>query len=290
MEQSEAIDALQALGHAHRLRVFRILVREGNAGLAAGGIADALGIVPSSLSFHLDRLERAGLISSERRGRQVIYRINETGMRGLLSYLTEDCCHGNPALCGGPFGGNAADTTSANASACNVLFLCTGNSARSIIAECILNRLGAGQFNAFSAGSLPGGEVHPAALRLLREKGHDVSALRSKSWDEFAGASAPRMDLVFTVCDSAASETCPVWPGHPMMVHWGVPDPAAVTGTASEVAAAFEKTYRAMHARVLALTALPMASLDQQSLRKRLLDIGAGSDRETETSSSKAPA
>ena len=290
MEQSSAIDALQALGHACRLRVFRILVRQGNAGLAAGGIADGLGIAPSSLSFHLDRLERAGLISSERRGRQVIYRINETGMRSLLSYLTEDCCHGKPALCGDLFGRNGADTMSSKASAYNVLFLCTGNSARSIIAECILNRLGAGRFRAYSAGSFPRGEVHPAVLQLLREKGHDVGALRSKSWDDFTGPSAPRMDLVFTVCDNAASETCPVWPGHPMTVHWGMPDPAAVTGTASEVAAAFEDTYRAMHARILALTALPMASLDQRSLRKRLLDIGAGGYRHTETTSSKAPA
>lgn len=165
---------------------------------------------------------------------------------------------------------------SANARTCNVLFLCTGNSARSIIAECILNRLGAGRLRAYSAGSFPRGEVHPAALRLLRERGHDVSALRSKSWDEFAGPSAPRMDLVFTVCDSAASETCPVWPGHPMTVHWGVPDPAAVTGTESEVAAAFEETYRTMHARVSGLVDLPVETLDPRSLRKRLMEIGAG--------------
>lgn len=165
---------------------------------------------------------------------------------------------------------------SANARTCNVLFLCTGNSARSIIAECILNWLGAGRLRAYSAGSFPRGEVHPAALRLLRERGHDVSALRSKSWDEFAGPSAPRMDLVFTVCDSAASETCPVWPGHPMMVHWGAPDPAAVTGTESEVAAAFEETYRTMHARVSGLVDLPVETLDPRSLRKRLMEIGAG--------------
>ena len=278
MEHSKATDAFQALGHAHRLQIFRLLVREGDAGLAAGAIAASLDVPPSSLSFHLDRLERAGLISARRRGRQIIYTLNQQGTRNLLAYLTEDCCHGKPALCGDLLGHGESDT--AITAPCNVLFLCTGNSARSIIAECILNREGAGEFRAYSAGSLAKGAVHPAALKLLRAKGHDVSTLRSKGWEEFADGSGPEMELIITVCDNAASETCPVWPGHPMTVHWGVPDPAVVHGSEHAIEAAFERTYRAMQTRISELIALPVRSLDQQSLRQRLRDIGTGRTRE----------
>ena len=156
----------------------------------------------------------------------------------------------------------------------NVLFLCTGNSARSILAEAILNREGAGKFNGFSAGSDPKGQVHPAALALLKKMNHPVEGLRSKSWDEFAVPGAPVMDFVFTVCDNAANEVCPIWPGQPMSAHWGLPDPAAVTGSETEQSLAFADTYRMLRNRISIFTSLPLASLDKLSLQQHLHHIG----------------
>jgi arsenate reductase len=156
----------------------------------------------------------------------------------------------------------------------NVLFLCTGNSARSILAEAILNRVGAGRFVAYSAGSHPKGIVHPYALQLLRSLNHDTSFARSKDWTEFAQPDAPRMDFVFTVCDNAAAEACPVWPGQPMTAHWGVPDPAAVEGTEAERHLAFAEAYRMLNNRISIFISLPLASLDRLVLQARLDDIG----------------
>ncbi|MEH6662308.1 MAG: arsenate reductase ArsC [Parasphingorhabdus sp.] len=157
----------------------------------------------------------------------------------------------------------------------NALFLCTGNSARSILAEAILQREGEGRFNALSAGSNPAGQVHPYALDLLETMGHPVAGLRSKNWDEFAGADAPDLDFVFTVCDNAAGETCPVWPGQPMTAHWGIADPAAATGSEAEKRAAFTEAYRMMFNRISLFLALPLESIDQMSLQNRLREIGA---------------
>jgi arsenate reductase (thioredoxin) len=156
----------------------------------------------------------------------------------------------------------------------NVLFLCTGNSARSILAEAILNRVGQGRFQAFSAGSQPKGEVHSYALQLLKSLNHDVSFARSKSWEEFAAPGAPEMNFVFTVCDNAANESCPVWPGQPMTAHWGVPDPAAADGTEAEKHLAFAEAYRMLNSRISIFTSLPMASIDKLALQKRLNEIG----------------
>ncbi len=160
----------------------------------------------------------------------------------------------------------------------NVLFLCTGNSARSIMAEALLNRDGAGRFRAFSAGSRPKGRVHPMALRVLAEFGLPTEDLRSKSWDEFAGESAPRMDIVITVCDNAAGETCPFWPGAPVAAHWGLDDPAAVEGAGQR--AAFLHAFGQIQARLTLLLALPIDRLDTQGLRTRLSEIGHLSDAE----------
>ncbi len=156
----------------------------------------------------------------------------------------------------------------------NVLFLCTGNSARSIIAEAILNKFGVGKFRAHSAGSQPKGQVNPNTIDLLKSLGHDISGFRSKSWHEFTKPGAPQLDFAFTVCDNAAGETCPVWPGQPMTAHWGVPDPAEATGSPAEVALAFKDAYRMLHQRIGIFTALPLRSLDQLSLQAKLRDIG----------------
>lgn len=156
----------------------------------------------------------------------------------------------------------------------NALFLCTGNSARSILAEAILRNLGAGRFQAFSAGSQPKGEVHPFAIELLRNLKLDTSFARSRSWDEFAAPGAPKMDFVFTVCDNAANESCPVWPGLPMTAHWGIPDPVAAEGTDAEKHLAFADAYRQLSNRISAFLALPLALIDRMSLQSRLREIG----------------
>lgn len=160
----------------------------------------------------------------------------------------------------------------------NVLFLCTHNSARSVIGECILNSVGAGRFKGYSAGSQPKGQIHPHAISLLKQLNYDVSGLRSKSWEEFAQAGAPPLDFVFTVCDNAANEVCPVWPGQPISAHWGVPDPSAVEGSEAEIRCAFAETHRMLHQRISIFTSLPIASLDKLTLQDRLRDIGKTSD------------
>src|ERR1700722_8833417 len=154
----------------------------------------------------------------------------------------------------------------------HVLFLCTGNSARSIIAEAILNKTGAGKFCAYSAGSKPKGQIHPQTLRLLRGIGYDTTGFRSKSWVEFLNA--PAFDFVFTVCDNAAAETCPIWPGQPVTAHWGVPDPAEATGSPAEIALAFKEAYRFLHQRIGVFTALPFDTLAPLALENKLRDIG----------------
>jgi protein-tyrosine-phosphatase len=156
----------------------------------------------------------------------------------------------------------------------NVLFLCTGNSARSIIAEAILNRVGAGRFKAYSAGSHPKGAVNPHALNLLKRLGYDLTPFRSKPWDEFVGDDVPKLDFVITVCDNAAGEACPVWPGQPLSAHWGLPDPAAVKGSEVEQALAFAETYRMLGNRITAFANLKLSGLDRLSLQNRMNEIG----------------
>ena len=160
----------------------------------------------------------------------------------------------------------------------NVMFLCTGNSARSILAESILNQSGKGRFSAYSAGSQPKGQVHPYAIDLLETQNHPTGGLRSKNWEEFSGPDAPKLDFVFTVCDNAAAEVCPVWPGQPMTAHWGVPDPAAAEGTDAEQRVAFAEAFRMLKNRIEIFTSLPMSSIDKLSLQSRLDAIGRTDD------------
>lgn len=156
----------------------------------------------------------------------------------------------------------------------NVLFLCTHNSARSVLAEAIMNKIGAGKFVAYSAGSQPRGEINPNTLKLLRGLGYDTAAYRSKSWDEFAKPDAPEIDFIFTVCDDAAGEVCPVWPGKPLTAHWGVADPSAVKGSEIEVARAFQEAYRLLSRRIELFAALPISGLDTMTLKAKLREIG----------------
>ncbi|HWF00895.1 MAG TPA: arsenate reductase ArsC [Caulobacteraceae bacterium] len=161
----------------------------------------------------------------------------------------------------------------------NVLFLCTGNSARSVLAEAIMNRVGGRRFRAFSAGSSPKGEVHPRTLDILERSGFRTEGFRSKGWEEFSGPDAPRMDFVFTVCDNAADEVCPIWPGQPMTAHWGVPDPAAASGNDAQIVLAFAEAYRLLNNRITLFASLPLASLDRLSLQRNLDAIGEASGK-----------
>ena len=167
----------------------------------------------------------------------------------------------------------------------NVLFLCTANSARSIMAEAILNREGKGRFRAFSGGSTPRGEINPHVLAFLGSLGYDTNSFRSKSWDEFAAPGAPQMDFIFTVCDDAAGETCPIWPGQPASAHWGIPDPARATGTPAEIQLAFDQAFRMLATRMAVFLALPIEKLDRASLHQHLHDIGKLDRSDGKTSS-----
>jgi ArsR family transcriptional regulator, arsenate/arsenite/antimonite-responsive transcriptional repressor / arsenate reductase (thioredoxin) len=272
----DLVGALAALGQEHRLAAFRLLAARGVAGLPAGAIAERLAIQPSALSFHLAHLQRAGLVQSWRVGKQVFYAADEAATDAFLRFLTSDCCGGNPQRCADLARELNHDREGPMTAPriFNVLFLCTGNSARSIIAESLLRRIGAGKFNAFSAGSQPRGRVNPYAIEVLKAFDFPIDGLRSKPWDEFAGADAPNLDFVFTVCDNVAGEACPVWPGQPMTAHWGVPDPAEVEGTDLDKKRAFTETHRMLRRRIEVFTSLPIASLDEVSLRKEVTAIG----------------
>ena len=276
MDKKAALSALAALSQETRLDIFRLLVQSGPEGRAAGAIADRLGVAPATLSFHLSQLTNAGLIEQRRESRSLIYSAAFGRMNDLLGFLTENCC-GNPAPvarcepeCPPPQEGN---TTMDESRVYNALFLCTHNSARSVMAECILNREGKGRFRAFSAGSQPSGRINPHVQALLERLGHPVSGLRSKNWDEFAVPGAPVMDFVFTVCDNAAGEVCPVWPGHPATAHWGFPDPSGAQGTDAEKAAFTADVYRRIERRIQTFVNLPFASLDRLALKQRLDDM-----------------
>ncbi|MFP4451408.1 MAG: helix-turn-helix domain-containing protein [Rhodosalinus sp.] len=273
MEESLAT-RLATLGHPQRLAVFRLLVRRYPDHVPAGDLAAALGLKPSTLSSYLSALRQAGLVRQDRVGTSLRYAADMEGMRATLDALFLDCCRGRPDLCTPlshpPLTGSRAMPDRKY----RVLFICTGNSARSIFAESILRSLAGDRFEAHSAGTRPFSELNPFALQVLRDNGHDTDALRAKNVSEFQGPEAPAFDFVFTVCDQAANEECPVWEGQPVSAHWGTPDPVAAEGTEAQRALAFRQAYGEMQNRIRAFTALPLDTLDRISLQRAVDAIG----------------
>jgi ArsR family transcriptional regulator, arsenate/arsenite/antimonite-responsive transcriptional repressor / arsenate reductase (thioredoxin) len=260
METTRATQAFATLGHPGRLAVFRLLMRFAPQGIRPTEIATALGLKPNTLSHHLADL----------------YAVNLDVTEGLIGYLALDVGRARPDLIAPLINGKetAAMTGAHHDTDFDVLFICSGNSARSIFAEALLRDLGRGKFQAFSAGTRPGTELNPFVLEVLRRNGHDITGLRSKHISEFQQPGAIVMDFVFTVCDTAAAEECPPWPGQPITGHWGLPDPVKATGTEAERALVFAQTYAALRRRIAAFVELPFDSLTRLSLQSRVDAIG----------------
>jgi protein-tyrosine-phosphatase/DNA-binding transcriptional ArsR family regulator len=280
MDSSDVVAILAALAQPWRLATFRLLTRYLPYGLAAGDIARLIALSHNSLSTHLAILKQAGLVRSRREGRSIIFiAVRERALQ-LAAFLTDDCCGATGPACG-PWDAASSNQfptkreVTVSDKLYNVLILCTGNSARSILAEALLNKEGQGRFRAYSAGSHPKPNPSPYTLDLLRELGYEIAGLRSKSWEDFVGPDAPRMDFILTVCDAAAGEACAYWPGHPLVAHWGIPDPATVRGTDAEERAAFMETYRRLSSRITAFVNLDVEKLDLSTLKRKLADIGA---------------
>lgn len=277
MDSRDAASVLTVLGQPTRLEMLRLLLSRGPSGLAAGEIGQRLGVLPSTLSFHLRAMEHSGLIGVSRQGRSLIYAAQIERFRVLLTFLTDACCDGDPARCGGlglPPWALPGDTTPMPDTPFNVLFLCTRNSARSIMAEAILDRIGRPGFEGWSAGSDPRPEGPlPTVLALLETLGHDTSDLRSKSWNELTGPEAPRMDFVITLCDTLDGQACPDFGRTVVTAAWPLPDPAKFSGSPAERATLLNELYAALHRRLSIFAALPVASLDRLALKARLDEL-----------------
>lgn len=278
MEIKAATQGFAALGQEVRLEAMRLLIACGPEGLSAGELAERLGLPGSTTSFHLTSLERAGLIASARQGRQIIYKADLGGLRDLVLFLTAACCAGQPELCGdiarllpGP-----AKERDSMTPAFNVLFLCTRNSARSIMAEAIMARAGGARFHAYSAGSDPAPAPMPEVIEKLRVLGHDVARLHSKSWSEFLRPDAPKMDFVIALCDTLENQVCPDFGDQAVTGAWPMPDPAKFSGNEAERATMLNELYAGLRRRIEIFTSLPFAALDRLAARARLDEIGAG--------------
>ncbi len=278
MEIKAATQGFAALGQEVRLEAMRLLIARGPAGLSAGELAERLGLPGSTASFHLTSLERAGLITAARQGRQILYAADLGGVRDLVLFLTAACCAGRPDLCGdiarllpGP-----VEESDSMTPAFNVLFLCTRNSARSLIAEAILARVGGARFHAYSAGSDPASAPMPEVLGKLRALGHDVSRLRSKSWNEFVRPDAPKMDFVIALCDTLENQVCPDFGDQVVTGAWPMPDPAKFSGNDAERSTMLNELYAGLRRRIEIFTSLPFSALDRLAARARLDEIGAG--------------
>ncbi|PZW50822.1 protein-tyrosine-phosphatase [Humitalea rosea] len=277
METEDAAFAFAALGQGTRLDLLRVLLDAGPSGVAAGEVATRLGVPASTLSFHLRALDQAGLIAATRQGRSLIYAVQFARLRALLAFLAEACCGGEPDRCGDL--GRMLDTITREnnimrAATFNVLFLCTHNSARSIMAEALLQKLAPGRFAAYSAGSDPSptGPL-PEVLSLLKALGHDVSGLRSKSWDEYTGPAAPKMDFVLALCDTLQGQVCPDFGATTITGAWPLPDPAKFSGSVAERATLLNEVYAGLRRRLEAFISLPIASLDRMALKARVDEL-----------------
>lgn len=278
MEKISAAAAFATLGHSGRLSVFRLLMRFAPQGVRPTEIAAALGLRQNTLSHHLADLVASGLVRVTRVGRSLYYAVDLDMTEALIGYLALDVGRARPdllvPLLSAPKDSVHMDRTIPDTDF-DVLFLCSGNSARSIFAEALLRDLGKGKFQAFSAGTRPNSALNPFALEILKRNGHDVAGLRSKHVSEFQRPGSIVMDFVFTVCDTAAAEECPPWPGQPITGHWGLPDPVKADGTDAEKALVFAQTYAALRRRIMAFVELPFASLSRLSLQSRVDAIGS---------------
>ena len=272
--ESLLTDRLATLSHPQRMAVFRLLMRRCPDELPAGEIAEVLDLKPSTASVYLSALTQAGLISQRRDKTRLLYAVNLNAARDVVAGLFVDCCRGRADLCPPHFSDLIRSIPLMADKKYNVLFVCTGNSARSIFAETILRDMAGDKFTAYSAGTAHRSELNPLAVEMLQSKGHDIAPLRSKNVSEFQHSDAPKMDFVFTVCDRAANEECPTWPGQPVSGHWGMPDPVKADGTLAEKRLAFQQTYGALYNRINAFTALSFDLLDRATLQKRVDEIG----------------
>jgi len=273
-----AVERFGSLAQPTRLQVLRLLLSVYPDSLPAGEIARRCDVPHNTMSSHLGILHRTGLVDFEKDGRSMNYRADVSGFRALVDFLARDCCKGKPELCGLlPMDKTEMiDTSNPNivTPAFNVLFLCTQNSARSIMAEAILGKVGKGKFHAYSAGSEPAEAPLPEVLDRLRNLGHDVEHLRSKSWDEFKGPQAPRMDFVIALCDTPQGQFCPDIDNRFVTGAWPLPDPAKFMGSPSEKTTLLNELYAMIRRRIEIFTSLPFASLDRMALKARLDEIG----------------
>jgi ArsR family transcriptional regulator, arsenate/arsenite/antimonite-responsive transcriptional repressor / arsenate reductase (thioredoxin) len=254
------------------MAVYRLLMRRYPDAVPAGEIGRALDLKPSTTSVYLSALVDCDLATQRRNGTSLLYRVNMTAVRAMMAFLVNDCCRGRPDLCPTPLIAHGADPMPNRKY--NVLFICTGNSARSIFAEALLRERGGDRFSVYSAGTRPRSELNPFALEMLKAKGHDISPLRAKNVDEFRQEHSVPLDFVFTVCDTSANEDCPPWDGQPISGHWGVPDPVKAEGTPAQKALAFQHAYGALKRRVELFAALPIETLDRLALQKAVDEIG----------------
>ena len=283
MEQNRASHAFATLGHPGRLAVFRLLMRFAPQGVRPTEIAAALGLKQNTLSHHLADLTASGLVQFERRGRSLLYSVDLDVTEGRIGYLALDVGRGRTDLLSPLLTPHKDAFAMVVDTDFYVLFICSGNSARSIFAEALLRDLGKGKFQAFSAGTRPNTELNPFALEVLQRNRHDVTGLRSKHISEFQQPGAIAMYFVFTVGDTAAAEECPPWPGQPITGHWGLPDPVKAEGTDAEKALVFAQTYGALRRRIAAFIELPFESLSRMAMQAQVDRIGTSADARTKS-------